>query len=148
MVVVVAHAGIVEEQVDAVEGFHDSREKAIHLCGNGDIAGDSQRLGLSNAGVGDRGVQHILAPAAENRVPAILEKRRRYRFANAGARSGDDRGLAVLHGIPPFREQGIADEAMWQARQKGRSLATALIRTSGLGGGKPIRLIKMMRLIG
>lgn len=99
----VAHAGIVEEQVDAAEGFDHRFEQIVDLIGLADVAGNRQRLGLGLAGLGDRFLQHRFAASAEHRVPAVPEQRRGDALADACAGAGNDGGFLChgSHRCPP-----------------------------------------------
>src|SRR5690606_1002806 len=119
----VAHAGIVEEQVDAAENLDHFAEQRVHIFGPGYVAGKRQRLGLRLTSIGDGCLQHGLSPATEHCVPACLEQGDGRALAYAGSGSCDDCGLAgqgVLPGRPASQMEGLVATV-----QKGRSLATA-----------------------
>ncbi len=152
-----AHAGIVEEEVDAAERLvHRRRRGQSTSAGSGDVAGDGEglRTGGGFAGFGDRLVEHVLAAADEDRVPALGEQGRGRRLAYARAGAGDDRGLAVgwfRHSVfLPFSGEthGKQREREASGKQKGRPLATAPNSRTWLWRRMPIRLPKMMRPIG
>ncbi len=72
----------------------------------------------SSAGGVDRRVEQFPAAAGEHRRPAGRGERRRDRLADAGARAGDDGGLAVGHGLSPGRSLSRGDfrsGSAWQA---------------------------------
>jgi hypothetical protein len=89
---------IVEQEVDPAECLGDGLEHVVDLLRFGDVAGYRDRFRLGGAGIGDGVLEHALAAAAEDRVPAVSEKGGGDGLADAGSGSGDDGGFAVGHG--------------------------------------------------
>ena len=95
-----------------------SSNRPIDRLRLGDVAGDGSGAAAVSAGRSDRLVEQFPAAAGEHRRPAGGGERRRDRLADAGARAGDDGGLAVGHGLSPGRSLSRGDfrsGSAWQA---------------------------------
>ncbi len=100
-----ADAGVVEEDVEAAEGFAYAREQRADRRGVRDIGGDGERGALRGARFGDRLLERLAAPTGEGDAIAFVQQRDGRGLADAGAGAGDDgdfRGSAherVLDGV-------------------------------------------------
>ncbi|MBB6467238.1 hypothetical protein HNQ96_003117 [Aminobacter lissarensis] len=97
----VAHAGIVEEQVDPAERLGDGLEHVVDLIGPGHVADDGQRAGIGLAGIANGFIERIFAATAKDGVPTVLEQGCRHCLADALASTGDHRDPVACHDEAP-----------------------------------------------
>jgi hypothetical protein len=92
-----AHAGVVEENVEAAERVLGFGEEQIDVARLADIGGNRQRLDAELFDFGDGFFERLLAAAGDDDGVAILCERKRRGFADAGAAAGDEGDFLRWH---------------------------------------------------
>src|SRR5690606_3443833 len=144
----VAHAGIVEEQVDATELGLDAAEQRFDVVGAGDVAGDRQRtpavLACRRSGL----LEPVEPSAGKHGVPACAHQRGGHAAADAGSRSGHQRYSVISHGkvsslksVPAWQMVAVKASGAAVAAKERAVEVTALLSDRAWEEEKPIRYV-------
>ena len=116
-----SHAGVVEQEIQASEGFFRLGEQLLDIGLFGDVGGDADHFPGPRFCHGDGLVQFLLAAAGDDDVPAVGLQMQRCGAADAGAAAGDDCNLVRCHDAS-FRVQNVAIGVLECTRSRRRRL--------------------------